>query len=63
MKSNITDINVLIVHQTERAVLVKADEDADGVWLPLSQVEIDREPGRYGVVTLPVWLAEEKELI
>ena len=63
MKSNITDIDVLIVHQTERAVLVKADEDADGVWLPLSQVEIDGEPGGYGVVTLPVWLAEEKELV
>lgn len=59
-KSNVVDIDVIIVHQTERAVLVKESDGAEGVWLPLSQVEVDTADG---VVTLPEWLALEKGLI
>lgn len=62
-RSNLVDVEVIIVHQTDKAVLVKSDEEADGVWLPLSQCEVDGEPGSVGGVTLPDWLATEKELI
>lgn len=60
MKSNIVDVDVIVVHQTEKAVLVKTDEGGEGVWLPLSQVELDEAAG---VVTLPEWLALERGLI
>lgn len=63
MKSNIIDVEAIIVHRTDKAVLVKADEAADGVWLPLSQVEVDGEPGGIGTITLPEWLATERGLI
>lgn len=29
MRSNVTDIDVFIVHQTDKALLVKAQEDAE----------------------------------
>lgn len=62
-RPEIIDLSVIIVHATARAVLVKETEDSEGAWLPLSQVEIDGEPGRVGTVTLPEWLAREKGLI
>lgn len=58
--TRIIDISVIIVHLTEKAVLIKDAEDADAVWLPLSQVEVDEADN---VVTLPEWLALEKGLI
>lgn len=57
------DLSVIIVHQTDRAVLVKDAEDAGAIWLPLSLVEVDGEPGELGEVTMPEWLAQEKGLI
>lgn len=60
---SLISFNVLIVHRTDKAVLVKDAEDAAPVWLPLSQVEVDGEPGAVGEVTLPEWLAQEKGLI
>lgn len=62
-RSNLVDVEVIIVHQTDKAVLVKSDEEADGVWLPLSQCEVDAEPGSVGEVTLPDWLATERGLV
>lgn len=59
----LTDLTVLIKHQTEKAVLVAETEDDDGVWLPLSQVEVDGDVGSIGTVTLPEWLALERGLI
>jgi hypothetical protein len=53
----LTDIELEIKAETDRAVMV---ENLKGkvVWLPKSQIEIDN-----GVITLPEWLAIEKELI
>lgn len=62
-RSTITDIDVQLLHRTERAVLVTTDIPERGVWLPLSQVEIEpSEIGGLHTVTLPQWLAEEKGL-
>ena len=62
-RSNLVDVDVIIVHQADKAVLVKTDEEADGVWLPLSQCEIYGSSGSVGKVTLPDWLATKKGLI
>jgi hypothetical protein len=64
MKSDIIDIAVQVHHATERAVLVSDDGDRDNaVWLPLSQVEIERGDRGQAVVTLPEWLAKERGLV
>lgn len=64
MKSNIIDIDVQVLHQTEKSVLVTLDVPDNGVWLPLSQVELS-ETGIGGImtVTLPEWLALDKGMI
>lgn len=49
---------------TDRAIRVSKDGDDDAaVWLPLAHIDV--EPKKRGVVlvTLPSWLALEKELI
>jgi len=64
MKSDIIDIDVQVLHRTEKAVLVTLDFPDNGVWLPLSKIEI--EPSLVGgieTVTLPEWLALDKGLI
>lgn len=64
---SIVEIEVIYVHQTERGLLVKRDEkEKDGVWLPLSQIEVDspiQEKGRVITIQGPEWLFIEKELI
>lgn len=65
MKSDLVEVTVLLVTQTEKAVLVSdTGESKNAVWVPKSQIEIeatDRE-GAY-VITLPEWLAIEKGFI
>lgn len=65
-KSNIIDVELVWMHETEKGVLVAADETTEPVWLPKSQVEIDA-PGRVRgstcTITLPEWLAADKGLI
>lgn len=61
--ADVIDIDVILVHETGAAVLVKSDEDAEGIWLPKSQIEVDGDIGAYGSVTVPTWLAEEKGLV
>lgn len=58
VKSDLVDLELEIRHRTENAILVAEDHDSEGVWLPLSQVEVDGS-----TVTMPEWLALEKELI
>lgn len=64
MKSNIIDIDVQVLHQTEKAALVTMDVPDNGVWLPKAQIELS-ETGIGGImtVTLPEWLALERGLI
>lgn len=65
MRSNLVDIEVIIAHRTDRAVLVKDSEDAEGVWLPLAAVEVEQSASNsgYATVTMPEALAQEKGLI
>lgn len=62
-RSNIIDLDLIIVRLTDKAALVKDTEDADAIWLPLSQIELDGNPGSVGTVSLPDWLAQERGLI
>lgn len=64
MKSDLIDITVHLLHETDRAVLVTGSTPDKGVWLPLSQIEIEpADTGGLHVVTLPEWLAIERGLI
>ena len=58
MKSNLIDIDVEVVHRTEKAVLVHTGIKEQAVWIPKSAAEFDD-----GVLTLPEPLALEKGLI
>lgn len=59
-------VDVVFLHMTDRAVLVAEDKDDEGVWLPLSQVEIDpTDPERGDLIELtgPQWLLEDRGLV
>lgn len=61
-KSDLVDIEVEVIHTTDRAVLV--DDGDRRVWLPLAQIEVGPIGQRRGAtVTMPEWLAIEKELV
>ena len=57
---------VVVKHaETARAIKVSEDDDEEtAVWLPKSQIEIDRtmDDGSL-VISVPVWLAREKDLL
>jgi hypothetical protein len=62
-RSGLIDISVVLVHQTDRAVLIDHGGD-ENVWLPKSAIEIERDAsGKTWTVTLPERLAQEKGLI
>ena len=64
MKSYLLDLDVELHVDTGKAVLVSTDGKKDNaVWLPHSQIEIERKFGVIYTVTLPEWLAVEKGLI
>jgi hypothetical protein len=54
---DLVDIAGEIRARTQRAIQFYDGERT--VWLPLSQIEINDD----GTITMPEWLAEEKELI
>jgi hypothetical protein len=61
MKSKLIDISVIVLHETSKAYFVSdTGEETDGVWVPKSQVEYDRNDK---TITLPEWLAIEKKLV
>lgn len=66
MRSDLTDIEVMIHYDTEKAVFVSTDGlRSSAVWLAKSLVEFE-EPIRFGkaqIITLPQRLAEEKGLV
>lgn len=53
--TEIVDFKALLLHETEKAYLFRIE--GQSVWLAKSQVEWDGEE-----VTMPRWLADEKEL-
>jgi hypothetical protein len=62
-RSDLVDISVVLVHQTDKAVLVDHGGEAN-VWLPRSVIEIEKDAGgKTWTVTLPERLAQEKGLI
>lgn len=64
MKSDLIDITVQLLRETEAAILVADADPEDATWLPKSQVEIEpADNGSLHVVTLPEWLALDKGLI
>lgn len=67
MPRELADLTLTFHHETDAAVLVSDDGDRDNaVWLPKSQIEMDNDNPREGdsvEVTLPYWLAKEKELV
>lgn len=59
MKSDLIDCAVCLHAETEKAWLISdTGERNDAVWIPKSQAELAD-----GVLTLPEWLAKEKDLI
>lgn len=62
-KSDLIDIRVILHAETEKAALVSDTgcED-DAVWLPKSKIEMVQDGGCWEV-TLPEWLAKDKELV
>ena len=69
MRSDVIDVEVIYQTETDRAVCVREDDGDDDIWLPLSQVEIERKDGgelRRGcvaVLTGPEWLLTDKGLL
>ena len=64
MSEKLADITVKKHHQTEKAILVSLDGDeTKAKWVPLSQIEINSENDGLLEITLPRWLAEDKELV
>lgn len=65
MRSDLVDLLLIKVYETDKAILFKEseDEDEDGVWLPKSIIEVHHKRGNIYEVTLPEYLAHEKGLI
>lgn len=62
----LTDLLLHIHQETQRAWLVSITGAHDAaVWLPKSEVEVERRPGHPHLadVTLPEWLATERGLV
>lgn len=63
-KSGLYDITLIFIKKLPASILVKETEDGEPFTLPLSQIEyVDDKKAGYVEVTMPEWLANEKELI
>jgi hypothetical protein len=64
-KARLCDLTMQIHIRADRAVLASMTGDKrEAVWLPLSQIEInDVTAGQIATITMPEWLATEKELV
>ena len=60
-KRTLIDLPCILKHETKYAFLLDFGE-LEAVWLPKSQVEYHEE-GKNQIVTVPEWLAKEKNLI
>ena len=60
--NDVLDYDCIWVRETAGAIAVRMHEDASLVWLPKSQIEYERKDSRRVTVTVPDWLAEEKDL-
>jgi hypothetical protein len=60
-KRELFDLNCTIAAETPAAVLI--NDGINKVWLPRSQIEIDERGDGTFDISMPVWLAKDKELI
>ncbi len=64
MSRELVDLTLRLHHKTERAVLVsETGDEKKAVWIPLSQCEVELMQRGMCIVTMPEWLAKDKELI
>jgi len=63
VNKNYYEFTGIIKHQTDRAILFY--DGVKEVWIPKSQIEEedDYEIGEEATITIPEWLAIDKELI
>ncbi len=59
-KSDLIDISCKLIAETDRAFLVSDDGGKTKHWVPKSQCEYDEDSN---TLTMPEWLAKDKELI
>ena len=58
------EVEVEILNETDKAVLVTVGSRRSGEWLPRSQIEIDAGPfTNVATITLPEWLAIRAGLV
>ena len=63
-KSDIIDLAMHLHAETASAIKVSDNGEAKhAVWLPKSQIEIEKASGGNVCITLPEWLAIEKGLV
>lgn len=63
-RHDIITLELVFVHQTDKAILVKKDEgDDEKIWLPLSVAQVDKKIGRVVTLSMPEDIAYEKGLI
>lgn len=58
--------NAVCTHETEKAIVIVADEFLDSVWIPKSQIDDDSEvwkKGQKGNCIISDWIAEQKGLL
>ena len=61
--TDILDTTVEIHAETDRAIFASQDGDEDSaVWLPLSQIEVNKRRGDVADISVPDWLAEREGL-
>lgn len=60
-RNDLIDVEVFLKHETDAAWLVE-DSSGTSTWVPKSQGEISIGADGRGVLTIPEWLADEKEL-
>lgn len=63
-KSGLYDVTLIFIKRLDASILVKELPGSEPFTLPLSQIEYveSKKPG-FVEVTMPEWLAQEKELI
>lgn len=66
-RSDLHDVGVELVHETEKAWLVHDGTLVNGelnkVWIPKSQAELDKTTRPLFTLTAPEWLLKDKGLI
>lgn len=62
--NKLVDLSLHIHHETEKAILISLNGNREkATWLPKSQIEYEEDRHGGVEVTIPEWLAKEKELI